>query len=77
VFAPNREVPNHFNLWRGFAVEPIAGDCSKFLAHLRDNVCRGDESLYRWVVGWFAQIVQQPDKKMGTATRRCPWPNTG
>jgi hypothetical protein len=67
VFAPNREVPHHFNLWRGFAAEPRAGDCSKFLAHLRDNVCRGDESLYYWVVGWFAQIVQQPDKKMGTA----------
>jgi hypothetical protein len=67
VFAPNREVPNHFNLWRGFAVEPKAGDCSKFLAHLKDNVCRGNESQYRWVVGWFAQMVQQPDQKMGTS----------
>jgi hypothetical protein len=60
-------VPNHFNLWRGFAVEPKAGDCSKFLAHLGNNVCRGDESLYRWVIGWLAQIVQTPDNKMGTA----------
>jgi Family of unknown function (DUF5906) len=37
------------------------------LAHLRDNVCRGDEGLYRWVVGWFAQIIQNLDRKMGTA----------
>jgi hypothetical protein len=56
-----------FNLWRGFAVEPKPGDCSKFLAHLRDNVCCGDESLYNWVVGWFADIVQNPAKKVGTS----------
>jgi hypothetical protein len=67
VFAPCRVVQNHFNLWRGFAVESHPGDCSKFLAHLRDNVCRGNESLFLWVVGWFAQIVQHPDRKMGTS----------
>jgi hypothetical protein len=32
VFEPNRTVPNHFNLWQGFAVTPRPGDCSKFLA---------------------------------------------
>jgi hypothetical protein len=67
VFAPQREVPGHYNLWRGFAVEPRPGDCSKFLAHLRDNVCQGKERLYLWVVGWGAQIVQQPDVKLGTS----------
>jgi hypothetical protein len=67
VFAPGREVAGHFNLWRGYAVQPQPGDCSKFLAHLKDNVCRGDESLFPWVIGWIAQIVQQPDKKMGTS----------
>jgi hypothetical protein len=67
VFAPLRDVPGHFNLWRGFAVQPRSGDCRKFLSHLKDNVCRGDEGLYQWVVGWFAQIVQDPDKKMGTS----------
>ena len=25
VFAPGRDVPHHYNLWRGFAVEPQAG----------------------------------------------------
>lgn len=67
VFAPGREMSNYFNLWRGFSVGPRPGDCSKFLAHLRDNVCRGDEELFSWVVGWFAHIVQYPDKKVGTA----------
>ena len=49
VFAPGREVPKHFNLWRGFAVEPKPSDCSNFLAHVIENVCRGDNDLYR---GW-------------------------
>ena len=67
VFAPGREVAEYFNLWCGFAVEPRPGDCSKFLAHLRDNVCRGNEARYRWVLGWFAQLFQEPGKKMGTS----------
>src|SRR5262249_26512097 len=67
VFAPGREVPRYHNLWRGFAVEPTPGDWSKFRAHLFDNVCRGDEALYRWVFGWFAALVQAPEKKIGTS----------
>ena len=67
VFAPGRDVSNHYNLWRGFEVVPRPGDCSRFLAHLRDNVCGGDEDLYQWVVGWFANIFQHPEQKMGTS----------
>ena len=48
-------------------VEPREGDCSKFLGHLKDNIAKGDEDHYRWVVGWFAQIFQQLDTKMGTS----------
>jgi hypothetical protein len=66
-FQPARDLPNYYNLWRGFAVKPRAGDCSKFLAHLKDNVCHGDEEVYDWVVGWFANIIQHPEKKPGTS----------
>jgi hypothetical protein len=66
-FFPGRDVPNYYNLWRGFAVKPIKGDCSKFLAHLRDNACRGDAKLYAWVITWVADIFQHPDEKCGTA----------
>jgi hypothetical protein len=68
TFSPAAGAPaRHFNLWRGFSVEPKQGDCSKFLAHIKDNVCRGDTAMCNWVIGWFAQIVQRPDKKMGTS----------
>jgi hypothetical protein len=67
TFAPNQEVTNYYNLWRGFAVEQRRGNCSKFLAHLKDNVCCKDDGLFRWVSGWFAQIVQRPEEKPGTS----------
>jgi hypothetical protein len=67
IFAPGRDVSGYYNLWRGFAVQPKPGDCSKFKAHLKDNICRGDESLYLWVFGWYADIFQHPDEKCGTS----------
>ena len=67
-FAPpgTAATSGHYNLWQGFAVESKAGDCSKFLAHLKDNAARGDEATYLWIVGWWAAIVQQPSIKMET-----------
>lgn len=61
VFAPMQEVENAYNLWRGFAVEPRPGDCSKFLAHLHDNVCSGNDQHYRYLMGWLARMIQRPD----------------
>ncbi|MDI2076508.1 hypothetical protein ABIF68_010400 [Bradyrhizobium japonicum] len=66
-FAPVGGQPGYFNLWRGFAVTPKAGDCSKFLAHIRDNVACGNDDHYRWIVGWWASIFQLPHLKMETA----------
>jgi hypothetical protein len=66
-FVPNGGRSGYYNLWQGFAVEPRQGSCQLFLDHLKDNVAQGDDDLYKWVVGWFAQIFQQPDQKMGTA----------
>ena len=68
-FAPpgTAAYPGHYNLWQGFAVERRPGDCSKFLAHIRDNVAGGDEATFLWIIGWWAQIFQQPSIKMETA----------
>lgn len=67
VFAPGRDEPGYYNLWRGFALAPCPGDCSKFLGHILDNVCQGNQELFEWLTGWFAQLVQQPEVKLGTA----------
>jgi len=68
VFEPGvQDTSPSFNWWRGWGVESRMGDCSKFLAHVRDNICEGDENLCQWVLAWFAQIFQDPKKKPGTA----------
>jgi hypothetical protein len=75
VFRPLKDVPGYFNLWTGFAISPRPGCCDKFLAHIKDNICRGSDELFRWVMGFFADIFQNPGDKKDTslvAARRVP-----
>lgn len=66
--APTTRPGGAYNLWRGFSVMPDpTGSCAKFITHVRDNVANGNEDYFRWIVGWFAQIVQQPWIKIGSA----------
>jgi Family of unknown function (DUF5906) len=65
---PGTPIPaTHYNLWQGFAVVPRRGNCWRFLKHIWDNVAKGDKATFRWIVGWWAQILQQPSVKMETA----------
>ena len=68
VFEPGKEVPGYLNMWRGFTVRPDpGGDWSLFEKHMRENVAGGDPDLYLWVMGWFAQMMQQPRVKPNTS----------
>lgn len=61
VFSPEREVADAYNLWTGFAVEAKPGTGhERFLAHVRDNLCAGDPTVYRYLLGWMASVVQHP-----------------
>ena len=60
VFAPNQDKPGYYNLWRGYAVEPKAGDWSLLKAHIRKVICRDDEKLFGYVMAWMAHAVQVP-----------------
>lgn len=69
-FAPEREARNgYYNLWRGFTVTPLSyeeGNSTQrkgfddFMSHARNNICRGDEKLFTWLIGYFAHMVQRP-----------------
>lgn len=68
VFEPQGAHPDYYNYWQGFAVEPNPNaSCARFLDHLRHNICRGEEGLFKWFVAWLAQMVQQPSEKPGVA----------
>lgn len=77
-FRPGLVVPGRFyNLWRGFAVEPLGPTdtpsalqkeaVGMFLEHAHDNVCRGDSDLSRWLIAYFAHLVQRPWERPLTA----------
>jgi Bifunctional DNA primase/polymerase, N-terminal/Family of unknown function (DUF5906)/Primase C terminal 2 (PriCT-2) len=58
--APDRQHAKLYNLWRGWAVEPRAGDWSSMKRLIRDVLCRGDEEAFGYVIRWAAFMVQQP-----------------
>ena len=66
-FAPETPHPSFYNLWRGFAVEPVPGECHLYLAHVKENICQGNEVLYRYVISWMAHATQHPGELPGTA----------
>jgi hypothetical protein len=59
--------PDVFNLWRGWAVEPQAGDWSVLRSHIERVICSGSPDLTRYVLGWLAFMVQRPWERPGTA----------
>lgn len=61
IFAPNKDIKDMYNLWRGFSCDAIPGDCSLLLEHLRKNVCLDNEEHYNYLIGWCANAVQHPD----------------
>lgn len=69
TFEPGREVDaSTLNFWQGMGVEPDPGmSCELFLEHLHKIVCNGDEDIFFWLVGWLAQMAQNPGEKPGTA----------
>ncbi|MCA3513501.1 MAG: hypothetical protein IOC96_09750, partial [Rhodobacter sp.] len=58
--APDRQHARLYNLWRGWAVKPQAGDWSLMKRLLRDVLCAGDAAAYDYVVRWSAFMVQHP-----------------
>ncbi|MGB0749828.1 MAG: primase-helicase family protein [Magnetospiraceae bacterium] len=67
VFAPGEAPEGYYNTWRGFDVDPAPGDWSLFRDHLFANVCGGDQRHFNYIFGWFADLVQNPTRKHGTA----------
>lgn len=59
---PGASHPGWYNLWRGWAVEPMKGDWSKMQQLIRDVLCRGDQESYDYVVRWMAHMVQHPSR---------------
>lgn len=49
-----------YNLFRGLQVKPVKGEWSQMRRHIRWAICRGNETLFRYVMTWLARSVQKP-----------------
>lgn len=68
VFAPEQTVnPRFYNLWTGFAYEPAATGrhpmVDRFLEHAFENVCNRNQTVFTWLVSYFAHLIQKPWEK--------------
>jgi hypothetical protein len=62
VYAPHGDENGRFNLWTGYGCKQRAGNCTLYLAHLRDNVCSGNEEHADYLLSWMADAVQHPER---------------
>ena len=67
LLAPNGDVPGYYNLWRGFAITPRQGSWALMQEHLRKIICRGDATVFAYVLDWLAFAVQYPDRQAEVA----------
>jgi hypothetical protein len=68
IFEPQIKNDKFYNLFNGFAYQPICGDWSLFKNHIFENICSKNLRDFDWLMSWLARIVQKPGgKKPGTA----------
>lgn len=79
VFSPPPCIasPHDYNLWKGYAIEPKDGDCSRFMEHVHDVICSSNMEHFEYLMNLLAQTVQAPGIPTGVATVLRGKPGTG
>ncbi len=78
TFMPGESSPyqGHYNLWGGFSVDPKPSNSenpdnieafSWFFDHIHQNIANGDDYIAAYVIGWMADLVQYPRKRLGVS----------
>jgi Family of unknown function (DUF5906)/Primase C terminal 2 (PriCT-2) len=64
AFSPHHPVPaSYMNLWRGFVVEPRAGDWSLLRTHVLRVICRSDVAHFDYLLNIAARMFQEPHRQ--------------
>ena len=67
VFSPGEDQPGYLNLWSGWGVDPVPGECQTYLSFVFDVIASGDADLFNYIVYWMAHLVQRPQELPETA----------
>ncbi|WP_316979977.1 primase-helicase family protein [Shumkonia mesophila] len=65
--APDGAPESYYNLWRGFDVEPKAGDVALWEKHVYGVLADGNKAAGDYIMAWYADIAQHPGQKCETA----------
>lgn len=64
---PSKVKVNEYNLWKDYKVLPKEGDCVLFLALIEDVIAHNNEPLYKYILDWMADAIQNPTNRPGIA----------
>jgi hypothetical protein len=69
VFVPDGAgvINGRLNLWRGWGVEPKAGDWSLMQRHMLEVLAAGNKALFEYIQNWLAWSVQHPAERATVA----------
>jgi hypothetical protein len=78
TFMPGESSPykGNYNHWGGFSVDAIPSNSenpdnieafSLFFDHICQNIANGDDFTASYVIGWMADLVQYPRKRLGVS----------
>jgi hypothetical protein len=68
-FEPSNPTAGNFNMFKGFnrVESDQSKDWSLIKAHLLEVICSGNLEYFNWLMTWFANIIQRPGEKLGSA----------
>jgi len=66
-FAPGKVFDEVFNLWSGYHIDPVKGNCDLYLEHIRNNICDKNDELYDYVIASMADAIQNPSNPPGVS----------
>lgn len=69
IFDPSKpqEYEGCLNLWEGFAVTPKKGLWKKACKHIWEVFCNKDRKKFKYVIKWFAWMIQNPGERAEVA----------
>ena len=65
--AAEREIDGRLNLWRGWGVEPKAGNWTLMKAHIHEVLACGEDIFSDYIMRWCAWAVQHPAERAEAA----------
>ena len=63
----NEVIDGRVNLWRGWGIEPKAGDWSLMRAHIFEVLASGNPEFDCYIMNWLVWSVQHPDQRTEVA----------